>query len=152
MSWLQQFSSYYSPLLGTVPDNTLSRRTKNGLLTSLVVLPKLGSQYWFQDNLVVQPNMQFLQRTGSLQWKVNKLCFMSSSEAQKLPTNSSPVAEEIVTEMKTWMNTRGSVWRGRLLGKSILWYLIPPQYFPVLTALLHLSIALDDKIRWQVTS
>lgn len=49
--WLQQFSSYYSPVLGTVPDNALSRRIKNELLAALLLLLKLGRSTGFKTIL-----------------------------------------------------------------------------------------------------
>lgn len=142
MCCLQQFSSYYSPLLlGTVPDNALSRRTKKGLMTSLAVLPKLGSQYWFEDNPVVQPDPQFLQRTGSRQWKAHQPCFTSSIQwGSKTSHELIPGGrrsfdwDENMNEHQRISMERNIAWEVHSLIVNTA--LIPPEYFPVLTALL----------------
>lgn len=128
MCWLQQFTSYYSPVRHWARQH-LILWTGNGLLTSLAGLPKLTPQHWFWDSPVVQPDTQFLQRTGLLQRQANKPSFTSSSEAQALPMKPPPVAKELLTETKTWTNTTWSIQRGPLREKSILWYLTQHYFF-----------------------
>lgn len=146
MCWLQQFTSYYSPLLGTVPDKALSRRIKNDLLTALLFLPKLGHSIGFKTIL------WYILTHSSCQGQA--LCNekQTSYASRALVRLKGCPQTHLCWQKKFWMKWKYEWTLEDLYGEEHClrsWFfdintaLIPLEYLPVLKSIPYLSI------RWQ---